>query len=111
MTTPAEELRAAARILRQLAEAAQRDLETADYWKPYAPATAWRDGHVNGFGGVSSDLVAVLPPTAALALADWLDSVAGRARLDGGEWVGADLHHALAVARQIAATHPTKETP
>jgi hypothetical protein len=107
--TPADELRAAADTLRPLTEAAQQDLETADYWKPYTPARAWRDGFVNGFGGVSSDLAAVLPPTAALALADWLDAEARRISCAsspaGQEIVG---RRALAVARAInAAAHPT----
>lgn len=102
MTTPADELRAAAEKLRPLAETAQHDLETADYWKPYA-SDAWAHGFINGFGGPSSDYAAVLPPTVGLALADWLDSVAMRTRRDGAEWVGADLYHALAVARAINA--------
>lgn len=44
---------------------------------------------------------AAMGPTVGLALADWLESVASRAREEGGEWVGADLHHALAVVRAI----------
>lgn len=102
MTTPADELKTAAATLKPLAEAAQHDLETDDYWKPYNPATAWRDGFVNGFGGVSSDLVAALPPTVVLELARWLQSAARDAREIGPD------PHALAVARAVnAATHTT----
>ncbi|GKQ35156.1 hypothetical protein [Streptomyces sp. A012304] len=73
--TPADELRAAAEKLRPLAETAQHDLETADYWKPYT-SDAWAHGFINGFGGPSSDYAAVLPPAVGLALADWLDIAA-----------------------------------
>jgi hypothetical protein len=92
---PADELRAAADKLRPLAEAAQHDLETADYWEPYDPARAWADGFINGFGGACSDLVAVLPPAAVIKLARWLQSAAR----DAVE-IGPDPH-ALAVARAI----------
>jgi hypothetical protein len=98
--TPAEELRTAAQTLRPLAEAAQHDLETADYWKPYDPATAWRDGFVNGFGGISSDLAAIFTPTTALALADLLDDQAD------GDDEGVINPWALALARQILGTTP-----
>src|SRR5690606_7366531 len=43
MTTPADELRTAAQTLMDLADTAQEDLDTNDYWKPYAKATAWRE--------------------------------------------------------------------
>ncbi|MFB8182576.1 hypothetical protein ACFC8N_42635 [Streptomyces sp. NPDC055966] len=97
----------AAEKLRALAETAQHDLETADYWKPYEPARAWRDGHVNGFGGVSSDYVAVLPPTVGLALADWLGCLAMHepAERSGGECAWCGSNHAETVAR--ALTQPT----
>jgi hypothetical protein len=95
MTTPADELRTAAEKLEPLAKAAQQDLETDDYWKPYNPATAWADGFINGFGGVSSALVAVLPPAACLEIARWLRSAA-RDALE----IGPDPH-ALAVARAL----------
>jgi hypothetical protein len=99
MSTPAAELQAAAETLRPLAEAAQHDLETADYWKPYA-SNAWAHGFINGFGGVSSDLVAVLPPVVAMELSRWLQSAAR----DAVE-IGPDPH-ALAVARAINAATP-----
>lgn len=100
MTTPAGELRAAAQQLRAAATVAQDDLETADYWKPYTPAAAWRDGHVNGFGGVSSEYVALLPPTVGLALADWLDTA-----VEDAETIGPDPQ-ALVVARAILGQQP-----
>lgn len=70
--TPADELRTAAQTLKDLADIAQEDLDTDDYWKPYDKATAWRDGFVNGFGGVCSDLVALFTPATVHALAEWL---------------------------------------
>ena len=72
MTTPADELRTAAQTLMDLADTAQEDLDTNDYWKPYAKATAWRDGLTNGMGGASGDLAGVFSPAAAHALAAWL---------------------------------------
>lgn len=66
----ANELQEAALILEDRASAAQRDLEEDGYWKPYAKETAWRDGFVNGFGGISSELVSVMTPGTCLLLAD-----------------------------------------
>lgn len=97
--TPAEEIQTAATKLRALAETAQRDLETADYWKPYA-TDAWAHGFINGFGGPGSDYVAVLPPAAGLALAKWLESWTGIDLYEAGS-LPEDLRHALAVARAI----------
>lgn len=99
-TTPAQELRAAAEKLRPLAEAAQRDLETGDYWKPYDPATSWRDGLTNGMGGASGDLASAIPPAAVIELCRWLQSAAR----DAVE-VGADPH-AVATARAVNAAVP-----
>ncbi|MER8220931.1 hypothetical protein ABTZ58_10125 [Streptomyces sp. NPDC094143] len=96
----AEELRAAAETLRPLAEAAQHELETGDYWKPYNPTTAWRDGLTNGMGGASGDLAGALPPAAVIELARWLQSAAR----DAVE-IGPDPH-AVAVARAINAATP-----
>lgn len=45
--------------------------------------------------------IAALHPGVGVALADWLEAVTSRARHGGAEWVGADLHHALAVARAV----------
>lgn len=99
--TAADELRAAAETLRSLATIAQDDLDNADYWAGYDKATAWRDGFVNGFGGVSSDLVAVFTPMTATALADWLDYEADLASRLPGSVLRSRNHHALAVARAV----------
>ncbi|MEU0393847.1 hypothetical protein ABZ208_13890 [Streptomyces sp. NPDC006208] len=93
--SPADELRAAADKLGKLADVAQQDLDTGEYWSFYDKATAWRDGFTNGFGGVSSELVALFTPTAARELSRWLQSAAR----DAVE-IGPDPH-ALAVARAI----------
>ncbi|MGA5330978.1 hypothetical protein ACPCJT_20335 [Streptomyces griseoincarnatus] len=110
MTNPADELRQAAQTLMDLADAAQTDLDTGDYWKPYAPATAWRDGLTNGMGGTSGDLAAVFSPATAHALALLLRGVLSQAHESGHEecssWCSpetCDLSAALAVARQINA--------
>lgn len=104
--TPADEITTAATKLRALAETAQHDLETADYWKPYA-TDAWAHGFINGFGGPSSDYVAVLPPAAGLALAAWLEitatSLAASTHPDWQDCVAAD---ALATARAINRAQP-----
>ncbi|MEU3851768.1 hypothetical protein [Streptomyces sp. NPDC029554] len=116
----ADELRTAAQTLMDLADVAQEDLDTADYWKPYNQATAWRDGLVNGFGGSCSDLVAVFTPTTAHALAAWLRAEA--AIWDAVETVKAEYgpkglkvttplsthDQALAVARAINGTETTR---
>jgi hypothetical protein len=100
--TPADELAAAADKLTPLAEAAERDLTTNDYWACYNPATAWHDGLTNGMGGASGDLAGALPPKAALELARWLRAEARRLACastpEGQTIVG---RHALAVARAI----------
>lgn len=97
MTTPADELRAAADKLTPLAEAAQKDVQTGDYWACYDPATAWHDGLTNGMGGASGDLAGAIPPKAVIELARWLKSAAR----DAVE-IGPDPH-ALAVARALNA--------
>ncbi|MFG3046293.1 hypothetical protein ACGFZR_15355 [Streptomyces sp. NPDC048241] len=93
--TPADEMTAAADKLTALAEAAQKSLDTEEYWTFYPKATAWHDGLTNGMGGASGDLAAALPPAAVTELARWLKSAARDARE-----VGSDPH-ALAVARVI----------
>lgn len=120
--TPADEITTAATKLRALAETAQHDLETADYWKPYA-TDAWAHGFINGFGGPSSDYVAVLPPAAGLALAKWLEDAAELHEPNvctkhegcepfGCQWCAdestpcADLRNALATARAINGAQP-----
>ncbi|NUS83695.1 MAG: hypothetical protein HOY75_13350 [Streptomyces sp.] len=101
MTSPAEQLTAAADKLAPLAEAAQKDLETDDYWACYDPATAWYDGLTNGMGGASGNLAGAIPPKAVTELARWLRSAARDAREIGPD------PHAVAVARAIlAASQP-----
>ncbi|GGU62409.1 hypothetical protein [Streptomyces lavendofoliae] len=100
--TPADELRTAAQTLMDLADTAQEDLDTADYWKPYDKTTAWRDGFVNGFGGACSDLVAVFTPATAHALAAWLRSEADRLTVTTHPgWQDTVAPNPLAVARAI----------
>jgi hypothetical protein len=96
-TSPADELRAAADKLRPLAEAAQKSLDTEEYWAFYPKATAWRDGLTNGMGGASGDLAGAIPPAAVIELARWLESAARDA-----VQIGPDPH-AVAVARAINA--------
>ena len=98
--TPAEELTAAADRLAPLAEAAQHDLETDDFWACYDPATAWHDGLTNGMGGASGDLAGAIPPKAVTELARWLRSAARDAREIGPD------PHAVAVARAILGGRP-----
>lgn len=98
--TPADELTTAADTLAPLADAAQHDLETGDYWACYDPATAWHDGLTNGMGGASGDLAAAVSPTAVRELARWLRSAARDAREIGPD------PHALAVARAINGDQP-----
>ena len=102
MTTPADELRTAAEKLAPLAEAAQEDLETGDYWAGYPKATAWWDGLTNGMGGASGDLAGAIPPAAVKELARWLRAEARRlvATTHPG-WQETVSPHALAVARAI----------
>ena len=95
--TPADELTAAADKLAPLADAAQRELDTGDYWTCYPKATAWHDGLTNGMGGASGDLAAAIPPHAVIELARWLRSAARDAREIGPD------PHALATARAINA--------
>ncbi|NUO42385.1 MAG: hypothetical protein HOV82_10135 [Streptomyces sp.] len=96
----ADELRNAADKLRALATAAQKELDTGDYWACYDPAIAWRDGLTNGMGGASGDLAAVLPPAAVTELARWLRSAARDAREIGPD------PHAVAVARAVNGSTP-----
>lgn len=113
--TPAVVIRQAAIRLREAAEPAAKDLETDSFWRCYDPATAWRDGFLNGFSGPPAELVALFPPGAALALADWLWETADlheqRAHrgesLEGCQWCAdedwpcADVRRAVAVARAV----------
>lgn len=70
--TDTDTLRAAAQKILDLADAAQDDLDTGDYWASYPKQSAWHDGLTNGMGGTSGDLAAAFSPAVARALADWL---------------------------------------
>lgn len=75
--TPEETMRAASKKLRDAATAAQYDVATdTDFWGDYPAATAWHNGLVNGFGGVTGDYAALVSPAVGLAFADWLDTAA-----------------------------------
>lgn len=95
----------AAATLRRTAKVAQQDLDIAEYWAFYDKATAWRDGFVNGMGGVCSDLAAIFTPALAVEFADWLDGVASANARHGT----ALPPLALAVAR--ALTNNPEENP
>ena len=97
--TPADELRAAAQRLRDLATAAQNDIDTSRFWTCYTPETRWRDGFVNGFGGVTAELAALFDPATATALDDWLDFEADLHDRAPHTTVSPCLDHALNLAR------------
>lgn len=80
--SPTDELRAAAERLDDLAAAAETDMATNSYWACYDPATAWRDGLVNGFGGAPGDLAAAFTPDAARALSAVFTAWARMGELD-----------------------------
>jgi hypothetical protein len=103
----APELTAAADTLESLARAAEQDLATADYWKGYNPATAWRDGLTNGMGGTSGDLAGALPPGAVLELARWLRAEARQESYSLAEFGHRSASpHAVALARAINGSQP-----
>ncbi|MER5613259.1 hypothetical protein [Streptomyces sp. NPDC002215] len=112
MTTPADELHAAARKLRSAASALGSAPGISDDW--IAEGTTVSQGRYPDTGEPvypvaeaaspqCATLIALMHPGVGLALADWLDS-----------WIGVDLsehgpmpedaRHALAVARQILGT-------
>ncbi|MFI8535393.1 hypothetical protein ACIGMX_34750 [Streptomyces aquilus] len=106
MTPPAEQLTAAADLLQPLAEKAQHDLETADYWACYDKTTAWRDGFVNGFGGISSDLVAYFTPAFTAELVRLFRAEARRLALPGPRDPASP--HVLTLARTILQGAPSR---
>ncbi|MEU3656447.1 hypothetical protein AB0E67_27300 [Streptomyces sp. NPDC032161] len=129
-TTPADELRAAAELLRAAAlAAAEHSGSTTWYSKRHFPnqdsdftvltAGPGRPLHCGGGGGRGpapymhapvSEYIAAVGPGVGLAIADWL-----------GSWTGVDLsehgpapedaQHALAVARKILGTTPAATIP
>jgi hypothetical protein len=100
--TPADELTAAASLLQPLADAAQADLDADDFWKCYDPATAWRDGFLNGMGGKCGDLAGAIPPAAVTELVRWLRAEARRlSYVSRPDWQDVVSPHAVALARII----------
>lgn len=104
--TPTAELTAAADLLQPLAEKAQHDLDTKEYWACYDKTAAWRDGFVNGFGGISSDLVAYFTPTFATELARLFRAEARRLALPGLKDPASP--HVLTLARTILEGAPRR---
>ncbi|MFE4535651.1 hypothetical protein ACFRKB_11285 [Streptomyces scopuliridis] len=103
MTTPADELRAAAHKLRAFATTATPGPWTqtgiGDYgWTVSSPTAGLVDTEDSDQGRADADYIAAMDPALGLPLADWLDSAA-----EDAEQVGPD-RHALAVARQINGT-------
>ncbi|MFL5911233.1 MAG: hypothetical protein ACJ768_11755 [Gaiellaceae bacterium] len=107
-TTPAAELRAAAKLVGERAAAARQDMTDNPFWHCYDPASAWRDGLVNGFGGPSSEYAALMHPGVGEPLAAWLEAVAREMRFtDGTEYQHVEFDSwkgALAVARALLGT-------
>lgn len=99
--TPEQALRAAAAKLREAASAAQRDVNTSDFWACYPPATAWREGLVNGFGGVTGDYAALMHPGVGLAIAVLLADVADSVADDGGIVQDSASEAAVTIAHAI----------
>lgn len=124
MTTPTEELRAAADKLRALATAARTDGHGRDIstWTSHHAsehdARLRGPGHVDIIRGGSSgphgrgvrphlhppvaDYIAAMQPSIGLALADWLDATARAAHDEGAAF----LEEAHAVARAINGSRP-----
>ena len=128
--SPAEELRAAAKLMRErAAEAEQSGYESTHPGKPWCPewtygvvrhvqrnmdsdctAHPWgteREGDCNQWGRHAGYHIAAWSPAVALAVADWLDKIAWSAELDADliNRVGGD--EALAVARAyLGAAEP-----
>lgn len=66
--------------LARLAEATDRDVRTDQYYACYEPATAYRDGMVNGMGGNAGDLAGLLGPETVRPLALALGEIARMGR-------------------------------
>jgi len=120
MTTPADELRAAAVVLRRLADAVSAPDPRDQAF--HAEDTDLTQGRSPGMYDVATTqtpelaaYIAAMHPGVGAALADLLET-------EAATWAGDEVHSqcsvqlctleaALAVARQITAAHPTKETP
>ena len=100
--SPAEQLRAAAEVLRQHADAAEADVDTNPYWESALTERPdwYANGVRNGLGGPSGEYAALMHPGVGHALAQWLDSWTGIDLYEAGS-LPEDARHALAVARAI----------
>ncbi|MFJ5071659.1 hypothetical protein ACIQC7_35110 [Kitasatospora sp. NPDC088556] len=98
MTTPADELRAAAQTLRQHTDAAEADIDTNPAWRSaLADRPNWyANGVRNGLGGPSGELAALMSPKTCRALAELLDDQAD------GDDEGVINPWALSLARALA---------
>lgn len=103
MRGPIEEIARAADTLDALMRTAMADLESDDYWKPYDPETAWRDGLVNGFGGPSSELAGVLSPAAVAEIVRHM-----REEVRRSSWRHTFSVHLLAFARIVNSASEEK---
>lgn len=104
MTNPADELRAAAKTIREHATAAEADVDTNPYWQSALTERPdwYANGVRNGLGGPSGELAAVMGPGVAHALAQWLCATASY--LDANthpSWQETTAGLPLAVARAI----------
>ena len=103
MSTPADELRAAATKLRELATAASSAPWTVNTWGNVETAGLEEVAEVwplQASPGVNAAYIAAMGPNVGAALADWLDSWTGIDLYEAGS-LPEDARHALAVARQI----------
>jgi hypothetical protein len=66
----------AAEALAEHAEKVEDDLRTDRYYACYPPATAYRDGMVNGMGGATGDMASLLGPDAVRAIVGALTEIA-----------------------------------
>jgi hypothetical protein len=90
--TPAETIRAAAKLMRERARAMAAEMETNPYWASdpeQSPAPAegerYRDGVKGGLGGASGEMASAWDIDANLAAAEWLDASA-QMWDEGTEW-------------------------
>ena len=92
--TPAEEMRQAAKLMRELADAMERMVAT---WEP-----GYRDEVRASLGGPAGDMAAPWDQVTTRAVAEWLDVKATnleRVEIVGHHYQDHDSGYALAVAR------------
>ncbi|MFF7335406.1 hypothetical protein [Streptomyces sp. NPDC008150] len=107
--TPADELRAAADRLRNLATAATPGPWTqtgiGDYgWTVSSSTSALVDTVDSEEGRADADYIATMHPGVGLALADWLDTAAANAAVL--TWPNEFVERALVTARQFLRSRP-----